>query len=303
MSLTPGDLTPRLRGVQCAMVTPFRPDGSLDEQAFREHVDFLIERGVHVLTPVGTTGEFSHLTPEEHRRVIAWAVEEAAGRVPVIAGACALSTRMTIELCRAAQDLGADGVLVAPPLYLPPSEDDIQRHYEAVNEAVEIGIMLYHFPNLHGVSFSPELCARLAALSGVVAIKETSLDPGAFEQLIAAAGDRMVFFSGGGEFLAPFAYRAGGVGMTSSLANVAPRLSAQMHVHCVEGEYDEAMQLVGLIAPFWRLCIDSDIPTITLLKEAMRLAGRDGGVVRAPLPQGLANDVRRRLEQSLRGII
>src|SRR5579871_4047962 len=156
----------RFRGVFTALVTPFRR-GALDEDAFVALVERQIAGGVHGLVPMGTTGETSTLSHEEHRRVVQLCVETARGRVPVIAGAGSNSTAEAIELTKHARDIGADAALVVTPYYNRPSQEGLYRHFAALAEAVDLPIVVYHVPSRTSVDIANETLERLAKLPGI----------------------------------------------------------------------------------------------------------------------------------------
>src|SRR5262245_39228184 len=160
---------PLFRGALPALVTPFR-DGEVDEEVFVRLVERQIDGGVHGLVPVGTTGETATLSHEEHRRVVELCVKTAAGRVPVIAGAGSNSTDEAIELVRHAKTVGADAALVVTPYYNRPSQQGLYAHYKAINDAVEMPVIIYNVPSRTGVDISNETLAKLAKLPNMVGI-------------------------------------------------------------------------------------------------------------------------------------
>src|SRR6516225_5152785 len=166
---------PLFRGVLPALVTPFR-DGEVDEDAFVRLVERQIKGGVHGLVPVGTTGETSTLSHDEHRRVVELCVRTAAGRVPVVAGAGSNSTDEAIELTRHAKTVGADAALIVTPYYNRPSQEGMYAHFRAINDAVQIPVLLYNVPTRTGIDISNETVARLAKLPNIVGIKDATGD-------------------------------------------------------------------------------------------------------------------------------
>src|SRR5882757_6940328 len=168
---------PLFRGVLPALITPFR-DGAVDEGAFVRLVERQIAAGVHGLVPVGTTGESATLSHDEHRRVVELCIETARGRVPVIAGAGSNSTAEAIELARHAKTVGADAALMVTPYYNRPSQEGLYRHYEAVNAAVQLPILVYNVPSRTSVDISNDTLERLAKLPNIVGIKDATGDIG-----------------------------------------------------------------------------------------------------------------------------
>src|ERR1700759_4845116 len=166
---------PRLKGAIPALVTPFK-DGAIDEAAFRALVERQVVGGVQALVPVGTTGESATLSHEEHRRVVELCVETARGRVPVIAGAGSNSTAEAIELVHHAKAVGADAALVVTPYYNRPSQEGLYRHFEAINNAVQLPVFLYNVPARTSVDLGNDTVARLAKLPNIIGIKDASGD-------------------------------------------------------------------------------------------------------------------------------
>ncbi|HHH30374.1 MAG TPA: 4-hydroxy-tetrahydrodipicolinate synthase, partial [Polyangiaceae bacterium] len=178
-----------LRGVFPALVTPFA-DGAVDEEALRALVERTIEGGVAGLVPCGTTGECVTLDDAEHGRVIRCVVEQAAGRVPVIAGAGTASTRHSIHLAQQAKDVGADGLLLVCPYYNRPSQAGLEAHFRAILDEVPLPAVLYNIPGRTGVDLSVDTLERLSDVPEIVAIKEATGSVLRSQQIIARCGDR-----------------------------------------------------------------------------------------------------------------
>src|SRR5690348_1271784 len=215
---------PLFRGVMPALVTPFR-DGAVDEGAFVALVERQIKGGVHGLVPVGTTGETSTLSHDEHRRVVELCVKTAAGRVPVVAGAGSNATAEAIELTRHAKAVGADAALVVTPYYNRPSQEGLYAHYRAINDAVQLPVLVYNVPSRTSVDISNETLARLAKLPNIVGVKDATGDlvRASFQRLWC--GEDWVMLSGDdGSALGYLAH--GGHGCISVTSNVAPELCA-----------------------------------------------------------------------------
>src|SRR4051812_15037761 len=164
---------PLFRGVLPALVTPFR-NGQVDEDAFVALVERQIAGGVHGLVPVGTTGESPTVSHEEHRRVVELCVKTAAGRVPVIAGAGSNSTAEAIDLCRHAKAVGADAALVVAPYYNKPSQEGLYRHFAAINDAVQLPVLIYNIPGRSIVDIGHETMVRLSKLPNMVGVKDAT---------------------------------------------------------------------------------------------------------------------------------
>ena len=166
-------MTLRLRGSMTALVTPFK-NGVLDEEALRAHINWQIENGTQALVPVGTTGESPTLTHEEHDRVIEVCVQEAKGRVPVIAGAGSNNTVEAVDYAKHAEAVGADAVLVVTPYYNKPTQEGVYQHFKAVNDAIGIPIIIYNIPPRSVIDMSVATMARLYELKNIVGVKDAT---------------------------------------------------------------------------------------------------------------------------------
>lgn len=230
---------PLFRGVLPALVTPFR-NGAVDEDAFVALVERQIAGGVHGLVPVGTTGETATLSHEEHRRVVELCVATARGRVPVVAGAGSNSTDEAIELVRHAKAVGAEAALVVTPYYNRPSQEGLYAHYKAINDAVQLPILVYNVPARTSVDISNATLARLARLPNIVGIKDATGDlPRASLQRLEC-GEDWVMLSGNDD--GGLGYMAhGGHGCISVTCNVAPEACADFYNACMAGDYAAAL--------------------------------------------------------------
>lgn len=230
---------PLFRGVLPALVTPFR-NGAVDEDAFVALVERQIEGGVHGLVPVGTTGETATLSHEEHRRVVELCVQTARGRVPVVAGAGSNSTDEAIELVRHAKQVGADAALVVTPYYNRPSQEGLYLHYKAINDAVQLPVLVYNVPGRTGVDISNAVLARLSKLPNIVGIKDATGDLGRASLQRVECGEDWVMLSGNDD--CGLGYIAqGGHGCISVTANVAPELTAQLYNDALSGQWAGAL--------------------------------------------------------------
>ena len=228
----------RFQGVLPALITPFL-DGKVDEKAFVTLIERQIAGGVHGLVPAGTTGESATLSHEEHRRVVELCVQTARGRVPVIAGAGSNSTTEAIELSQHAKAVGADAVLIATGYYNRPSQEGLYRHFEAVNDAVDIPIVVYNVPSRTIVDIGNETLARLSRLSNVLGIKDATGDVARVSQQLKVCGPDWVLLSG--DDPTALGYIAhGGHGCISVTANVAPEACASFYNAVLSGDYAAA---------------------------------------------------------------
>lgn len=207
-------------GALTALVTPFRDD-RIDEKALRALVSDQIDNGIDGLVPSGTTGESASLSAEEYAQLLQIVIDEARGRVPVIAGAGAASTAHTIELCKVAQRLKADGVLIVVPYYYKPSQEGLFAHYAAVAKATSLPIVLYNIPGRCGVDLALSTLARIADLPSVVAVKEATGNVLRSSEIAGRFGDRFTILSGDDSLTLPI-MAVGGHGVISVASNVAP---------------------------------------------------------------------------------
>ena len=228
------------KGVFPALVTPFR-DGALDEAAFVALVERQIAGGVHGLVPVGTTGETSTLSHDEHRRVVELCIATTRGRVPVIAGAGSNSTAEAIELVRHAKAVGADAALCVTPYYNRPSQEGLYAHYRAINDAVQLPVFVYNVPGRTAGDISNETLARLSALPNIIGIKDATGDMTRVSLQRLMCGPEWVMLSG--DDPTALGYMAhGGHGCISVTANVAPEGCAAFFDACMTGQWEAARE-------------------------------------------------------------
>ncbi len=230
---------PFFKGVITALVTPFR-DGVFDETAFAALVERQIAGGVHGLVPVGTTGETSTLSHDEHKRAVELCVEVSRGRVPVIAGAGSNATAEAIDLVRHAKTVGAHAALVVTPYYNRPSQEGLYRHYAAINDAVQLPVFVYNVPSRTSVDISNDTLARLSKLPNIVGIKDATGDMtrASFQRLMC--GQEWVMLSG--DDPTALGYMAhGGHGCISVTANVAPAQCAAFYNAVMAGDWKGAL--------------------------------------------------------------
>ncbi|OIO66588.1 MAG: 4-hydroxy-tetrahydrodipicolinate synthase [Zetaproteobacteria bacterium CG_4_9_14_3_um_filter_49_83] len=213
-------------GTITALVTPFK-GGKIDEDAFRAHIERQIEDGVDGIVPAGTTGEAATLSFDEHKKVIAIAVKQAAGRVPVIAGTGSNNTQESIELTQAAKSLGADAALLISPYYNKPSQEGIYQHYKAVAQAVHVPQILYNVPGRTNSHIATATIERLSHIANIVGVKDATGDMEYLTANILACGERLEFFSGDDASTLPF-LALGGHGVISVVSNIAPKTMRQL---------------------------------------------------------------------------
>ncbi|CAN5301845.1 4-hydroxy-tetrahydrodipicolinate synthase [soil metagenome] len=227
---------PLFRGAITALITPFR-DGQVDEPAFAALIERQIAAGIHGVVPVGTTGEASTLSHDEHKRVVDVCVATVRGRIPVIAGAGSNSTAEAIDLARHAKTAGADGTLIVSPYYNRPSQEGIYRHYAAINDAVQIPMLVYNVPSRTSSDLSHDLLVKLSKLPNIVGIKDATGDMGRCSYQRLDCGEDWALISG--DDSNAFGYMAhGGHGVISVTANVAPEGMAAMMNAAMKGDFE-----------------------------------------------------------------
>lgn len=230
---------PLFRGVMPALVTPFR-DGVVDEDTYVALIERQIAAGVHGLVPVGTTGETSTLSHDEHRRVVELCVKTTAGRVPVIAGAGSNSTREAIELVKHAKAVGADAAMVVTPYYNRPSQEGMYAHYAAINDAVQLPVIIYNVPSRTSVDISNETLGRLSRLPNIVGVKDATGDMTRPTMQRLLCGADWVLLSG--DDPTALGYMAhGGHGSISVSVNVAPEACATFYNAALSGDWKTAL--------------------------------------------------------------
>src|SRR6187551_133591 len=269
----------KFRGSLTALVTPFK-NGSLDEAALRGLVSWQIEQGSHGLVPVGTTGESPTLSHAEHHRVVEMCIDEAKGRVPVIAGAGSNSTREAVDLAVHAEKAGAAAVLVVTPYYNKPTQEGLYQHFKAVNDAIGIPIIIYNIPPRSVIDMSVDTMKRLYELKNIAGVKDATANMTRVTQQRAVCGPDFNQLSG--EDITALGFNAhGGHGCISVTSNVAPRLCSEFQAACQRGDYAAALKLQDKLAPLHIniFCETSPAP----IKYAMSLIGKCSENVRLPM--------------------
>jgi 4-hydroxy-tetrahydrodipicolinate synthase len=267
------------RGSFTALVTPFK-NGSLDEKAFRDIVEWQICEGSNGLVPVGTTGESPTLSHDEHKKVVEWCIDQVDGRVPVIAGSGSNSTAEAIELSRHAEEAGADAVLIVTPYYNKPTQEGLYQHYKAINDAIGIPIIIYNIPGRSIVDMSVETMARLFELKNIAGVKDATANMTRVSQQRAAMGPDFNQLSG--EDITALGFMAhGGHGCISVTSNVAPRLCSEFQAACLKGDFKAALKLQDKLALLHTNLFVETSPAP--IKYAMSLIGKCTNTVRLPM--------------------
>ena len=267
------------RGSFTALVTPFS-NGSVDEQAFRGMIDWQIAEGTDGLVPAGTTGESPTLSHDEHRHVVEWCVEQARGRVPVIAGAGSNSTGEAVELAQHAQACGAAAVLVVTPYYNKPTQEGLYQHFKAINDAIGIPIIIYNIPARSVIDMSVDTMKRLFELENIAGVKDATANVVRVSQQRAAMGTGFNQLSG--EDATALGFMAhGGHGCISVTSNLAPRLCAEFQHACLNGDYATALSLQDKLMPLHSALFIETSPAPA--KYALSVLGKCAETVRLPM--------------------
>lgn len=274
------------KGSIVAIVTPFK-DGKVDEESYRQLIEFQIENGTSAIVPCGTTGESATLNVDEHARVIDIAVEAVNKRVPVIAGTGGNSTSEAIQLTEHAKKVGADATLQVTPYYNKPTQEGLYQHFKAIAKAVPLPQVLYNVPSRTSVNMLPETVVRLAELPEVVAIKEASGNIGQMADIVRLAGDKITLLSGDDNLTLPV-LSIGGAGVVSVAANIVPRDTADLVKAWEEGRIDEAKGFFYKLLPLCQAMFFETNPIP--VKTSLGLMGKIQDEMRLPLyPMAPAN--------------
>jgi 4-hydroxy-tetrahydrodipicolinate synthase len=267
-------------GCGTAMVTPFRKDFSLDEATLRVLVRRQIQAGISFLVPCGTTGESPTLSQEEHLRVVAITLEEAKGKVPVLAGAGGYDTRHVIEMAREAERMGADGILSVTPYYNKPTQEGLYHHFKAIASAVSLPIILYNVPPRTNVNIDPPTLRRLAEIENIIGVKEASGNISQITQVIQQVPQEFLVLSGDDALTLPIA-AMGGRGIISVASNEIPAEMTRLAQLCLAGKFEEARTMQRKWLPLLEVNFIETNPTP--VKAAMAEMGLLEPVFRLPL--------------------
>ena len=268
-------------GANTALITPFS-NGKVDEDAFLKLVEWQIEQGIHGLVPVGTTGESPTLSHDEHDRVVELCIQQAAGRVPVIAGAGSNNTAESVRLAQHAEAVSADGVLVVAPYYNKPTQAGLTAHFCAVADAISIPLIVYDIPGRSIIQVNDDTLAALATHKNIVGIKDATADCARPTRLLNLIGTAFAQLSG--EDGTQIGYlAAGGHGVISVVSNIAPALVSQMHVAFKENRISDAMAINRKLMPLHdALFCEASPGPVKYAAERLGLCGRE---TRLPLTE------------------
>ncbi len=286
-----------LKGVYVVMVTPFTAGEEIDEKGIGRNVEWWISQGVHGLIPLGSTGEFASLSSAQKSRVIAAVTGAVRGRIPVVIGATAGTTEGAIANAREAEAAGAAGILLLPPYYYTPSQEEIFVHFRSVAESIQIPVMIYNNPASSKVDIQPETVARLAGIPTIRYIKESSGDIKRITSIRLLTEDRITVFCGW-EDMAYESFLAGARGWVCVIGNVAPKAAVRLYDLVVEKKDPEgAWALYRRMLPMLRY-LEYAGKTQKIVKHGLDLLGLSGGRSASPkLP--LEADERTKAEKLL----
>ena len=289
------------RGTYTVLVTPFTADGrKVDVPALKKLVHWQIEQGIHGLIPLGSTGEFLSMTQDERQLVIDTCVSTAAKRVPVLIGTGAEWTDECVRLSREAESMGADGVMVIPPFYSTPTEDELFAHYRTVGEAIGIPIMVYNNPATANVDIKPELVARLSRIDNCRYIKESTLEVTRVRDILELCSERMTVFAG---ILGYESFWLGAQGWVAVCSNLIPNMSARLfELAADERNQPEALALYRRMLPIVRWV--GGHRYVAASKDGLSMMGLKAGPPRAPrLPLPEADQVALRADLERLGLL
>ena len=293
------ELRPRLEGVHAYPVTPFTADLDVDVPGLRANIQFLLEAGHTVFTPLGSSGEFPNLSVGEQRLVIEVFLEELQGKESLLIPGCGSNnTAEAVEQARWSADAGVDGLLVPPPTYYPLTAEAAKAHLMAVNDASDLGILLYYLPDWHHFDLTiPQIVDLLGSVPNIVGLKDAALDIVRIERYLRVLGEKVVCVDGGGEFSFAFTHAAGARAMVSTISNFWPELPLRLYASIKKGGPGAALEIMRDVADFLDFWYDSQ--STRMHKRAMDMRGLAAGPVRPPLVDPISPERERRLKALL----
>lgn len=268
-----------LHGTMTVMITPFTSNDEFDEKGFRSNIDWFIAEGIHGIICTGSTSEFANLSVKEHQHIIDVTTDHTAGRVPVMAGTAANSTKSTIEMTQHAQKSGVDAALIVSPFYGLPNQEELYEHYKSISQNVDLQIMLYNNPWFSGVDMMPETIARLADFENVKYIKESTADMRRVHEIQSLCGNNIEVWCGWDD-LALECFLMGCSGWVCPTANFLPKMCVQLFELAEAKKFDEARELYFKLLPFLKYLESGQLLSKT--KEAVNMVGHVGGEPRRP---------------------
>jgi len=269
-----------LKGICVALCTPFTEDGErVDATALRNHIDSMLEEGVHIILVCGGTGEFAYLRPEERRRIAEIASKHINGKAAFMVQASAVSTGEAVEASKHAESVGADCLLILPPYFEGPNYDGVYYHYEEIARVINIPIMVYNIPQSSNIDLTPEFLKRLMQIENIQYIKDSMESMKRIQELLLVCGDRIKVFNGG-DTIAFYSLVAGCTGCVWGATNAMPKESVKLYDLVQAGKLMEARDL-------WRCMFPANLFFVkhvynVSVKAATNLSGREVGPPRKP---------------------
>jgi len=294
--MDPVALRNKLAGAVGFPVTPFQPDLSLDLDGLRRNVRFMVQHSFCSLVAAGGTGEYYSLTSDEHRQVVEATVQETAGKMPVIVGV-GIHPHLAIEQTKAAETAGAGGLLLLPPYYTNAHDDGLLEYYAAIAGATSLGCMIY---SRDWVNLSSAMVERLVnRIPNLVALKDGQGDIRQLQRIMNRLGDRLAWIGGAGDDMVPGYYALGIRCYTSSISNIAPRLSLQLHDRAAALDSASLQRLItNYVMPLYNMRARKRGYEVSVMKAAMQILGMPAGPCRAPIPA-----IRAEEESELRALM
>lgn len=268
-------------GVLPALITPLKKDGSLNEKALRQMIEYVIEGGVHGIFALGTTAEFYAIGPEAVRDILTIAKEQAAGRVPVYAGANSITTRESIRLVEIATEVGVDAISVLTPMFISPNDEELYAHYRAIAASTDRAIILYNNAPKTGVNLRPALVERLAGIENITGIKDSVGDFTQTIDYIRRTKDKEFSVMMGRDTLIYANLCHGGTGAVAACANVAPKIVSAIYNAWKNGDHAAALEHQMKLTPLRLAFTLGTFPAV--IKESLKLLGIDAGPCFAPV--------------------
>ena len=284
-------------GAGVAIVTPMKPNGEVNYEAFARHIEFQIANHTDAIIVCGTTGEASTLTHEEHLECIRFCVKQVAGRIPVIAGTGSNCTQTAIYLSQEAEKAGVDGLLLVTPYYNKATQKGLKEHFTMVANSVKVPIILYNIPGRTGVNIQPETSVSVCdEVPNIVGVKDATDNLNQFMKLMALAKGKVDVYSGNDNQIVPL-MSMGAKGVISVLSNIAPQQTHDICAKYLEGKVTESaqMQLDALDLVSALFCEVNPIP----VKKALNLMGREAGGLRRPLTE-MEDENAKKLEKAMK---
>ncbi len=269
-----------LQGCGTALVTPFKQNGQLDEDALKRLVDFQIEGGIDFLVPCGTTGESATLSLEEHLRVVEVVYKRVDGRIPVIAGAGGYNTAKVIDMAKYVAALGVDGLLSVTPYYNKPTQEGLFQHFKAIAEAVDVPIIMYNVPGRTSTNLLPDTVVRLSHIQNIIGIKEASGNIGQIAELAVKVPNKFTILSGD-DVISLAMIALGGKGVISVAANQVPKMMTELIHAGLDGDFERARKLQSKLFPLMKVNFIETNPIP--VKASLAMMGMIEEVYRLPL--------------------